>query len=81
MENNNKVKVKFKLDEDHFIFLEIEESKLPSYGEEKLTYDASGNLLMKYCELTLTWEKGRRLKSASNGSESVAYTYEYNLLE
>ena len=36
---------------------------------------------MKYCELTLTWEKGRRLKSASNGSESVAYTYEYNLLE
>ena len=31
---------------------------------------------MKYCELTLTWEKGRRLKSASNGSESVTYTYD-----
>ena len=53
---------------------------MSSYGEEKLTYDAIGNPL-KYCELTLTWEKGRRLKSASNGSESVAYTYEYNLLE
>lgn len=26
MEDNSKVKVKFKLDEDHFIFLEIEES-------------------------------------------------------
>ena len=33
MENNNKVKVKFKLDEDHFIFLEIEESKLPIVKE------------------------------------------------
>ena len=53
---------------------------MSSYGEEKLTYDAIGNPL-KYCELTLTWEKGRRLKSVSNGSESVAYTYEYNLLE
>ena len=29
MENNNKVKVKFKLGEDHFIYLQIEESKLP----------------------------------------------------
>ena len=48
---------------------------MSSYGEEKLTYDAIGNPL-KYCELTLTWEKGRRLKSASNGSESVTYTYD-----
>ena len=33
MENSNKLKVKFKLDEDHFIFLEIEESKLPIVKE------------------------------------------------
>ena len=33
MEDNSKVKVKFKLDEDHFIFLEIEESKLPIVKE------------------------------------------------
>mgnify|MGYP005757996245 FL=1 len=49
--------------------------RLIGYGEEKFEYDAIGNPL-KYCELTLTWEKGRRLKSASNGSESVTYTYD-----
>ena len=49
--------------------------RLIGYGEEKFEYDEIGNPL-KYCELTLTWEKGRRLKSASNGSESVTYTYD-----
>ena len=49
--------------------------RLIGYEEEKFEYDEIGNPL-KYCELTLTWEKGRRLKSASNGSESVTYTYD-----
>ena len=46
---------------------------LTGYGEQTITYDAQGNPL-SYLGHTLTWEKGRQLKSFDNNT----YTYNAN---
>lgn len=51
--------------------------KLTAYNGESITYDAQGNPL-NYLGSTLTWEKGRQLKSLVNGEVSCAYTYNAN---
>ena len=51
--------------------------KLTAYNGESITYDAQGNPL-SYLGSTLTWEKGRQLKSLVNGEVSCAYTYNAN---
>ncbi len=47
--------------------------KLVSYNGQTITYDAGGNPL-SYLGHTLTWEKGRQLKSFDN----ITYTYNAN---
>ena len=51
--------------------------KLTAYNGENITYDAQGNPL-NYLGSTLTWEKGRQLKSLVNSEVSCAYTYNAN---
>ena len=46
---------------------------LTGYGDKTITYDAQGNPV-NYLGHTLTWEKGRQLKSFDN----VTYTYNAN---
>ena len=50
---------------------------LTAYDGEAITYDAIGNPL-SYCNgtrWTFTWVQGRRLASASDGTDSISYTY------
>ena len=47
--------------------------KLTGYGEQTITYDAQGNPI-SYLGHTLTWEKGRQLKSF----DDITYTYNAN---
>ena len=46
---------------------------LTGYGDKTITYDSQGNPV-NYLDHTLTWEKGRQLKSFDN----VTYTYNAN---
>ena len=49
--------------------------KLTAYNGSSISYDAIGNPLSYYNGFTFTWQKGRQLASATNGTTSVTYTY------
>ena len=49
--------------------------KLTAYNGNTISYDAIGNPLSYYNGFTFTWQKGRQLASATNGTTSVTYTY------
>ena len=49
--------------------------KLTAYNGNTITYDQIGNPLSYRNGFTFTWQKGRQLASASNGTNSVSYTY------
>ena len=49
--------------------------KLTAYNGNTITYDQIGNPLSYRNGFTFTWQKGRQLASASNGTTSVSYTY------
>lgn len=48
--------------------------KLTSFNGESITYDEGGNPL-NYMGATLTWEKGRQLKSYSKDNLNITYKY------
>ena len=50
--------------------------QLTSYDGEEIRYDASGNPTT-YRGYTMTWN-GRQLASATNGTNSISYSYEEN---
>ena len=49
--------------------------KLTVYNGNSISYDAIGNPTNYYNGFSFTWQKGRQLASASNGTTSVSYTY------
>ncbi len=49
--------------------------KLTKYNNQTITYDNSGNPLTYYNGWTFTWQKGRQLSGASNGTDTVTYGY------
>ena len=49
--------------------------KLTAYNGNSISYDAIGNPLSYYNGFAFTWQKGRQLASASNGTTSISYTY------
>ena len=49
--------------------------KLTAYNGNTITYDQIGNPLSYRNGFTFTWQKGRQLASATNGTTSVSYTY------
>ena len=49
--------------------------KLTAYNGSSITYDAIGNPTSYYNGYTFTWQKGRQLAGASNGTNTIAYTY------
>ena len=49
--------------------------KLTAYNGNTITYDQIGNPLSYRNGFIFTWQKGRQLASASNGSTTVSYTY------
>ena len=49
--------------------------KLVAFGNELFEYDVLGNPT-KFRGMTATWEKGRRLKSLNDGTNTVQYTYD-----
>ena len=51
---------------------------LTAYDGEALTYDAIGNPLSYYngTRWTFTWEDGRQLATATDGTTNVSYTYD-----
>ena len=48
---------------------------LTAYNGNSISYDAIGNPLSYYNGFSFTWQKGRQLVTASNGSATVTYTY------
>nr|MBQ6241506.1 DUF4329 domain-containing protein [Lachnospiraceae bacterium] len=49
--------------------------KLTSYNGHTITYDAIGNPLQYHNGYTFTWQRGRQLAAANNGTNSISYTY------
>nr|MBQ6242071.1 hypothetical protein [Lachnospiraceae bacterium] len=49
--------------------------KLTSYNSHTITYDAIGNPLQYHNGYTFTWQRGRQLAAANNGTNSISYTY------
>ena len=49
--------------------------KLTAYNGNTITYDQIGNPLSYRNGWNFTWQKGRQLASAANGSTSISYTY------
>ena len=49
--------------------------KLTAYNGSSITYDAIGNPTSYYNGYTFTWQKGRQLAGATNGTNTVSYTY------
>ena len=49
--------------------------KLTAYNGNTITYDQIGNPLSYRNGFSFTWQKGRQLASAANGSTSISYTY------
>ena len=56
-----------------YTYSEVWNDRLAFYDGEQITYDAQGNPL-NYLGHTLTWEKGRQLKSF----DGISYTYNAN---
>ena len=52
--------------------------KLTAYNGNTITYDAIGNPLSYYNGYSFTWTQGRRLASASNGTNTISYAYNSN---
>ena len=53
---------------------------LTAYDGETITYDASGNPLSYYngTRWAFTWENGRSLATATDGTTNISYTYDAN---
>ncbi|MBQ9744288.1 MAG: DNRLRE domain-containing protein [Clostridia bacterium] len=51
------------------------DDKVVSVNGNSITYDAIGNPLSYYNGYQFTWQKGRRLASATRGSSSISYKY------
>ena len=51
---------------------------LTAYDDETITYDASGNPLSYYngTRWAFTWENGRSLSTATNGTNTITYSYD-----
>ena len=51
---------------------------LTAYDGENITYDANGNPTSYYngTRWTLTWENGRQLVTATDGTRQISYTYD-----
>ncbi|MBO4537841.1 MAG: hypothetical protein J5694_03130 [Erysipelotrichaceae bacterium] len=49
--------------------------KLTAYNGNPISYDQIGNPTSYYNGFSFTWQKGRQLASASNGTTTVSYTY------
>ena len=49
--------------------------RLVQYGTETISYDGMGNPTT-YKGLTCTWEKGRQLKSVTDGANTATYSYD-----
>ncbi len=49
--------------------------KLTEYNSHAITYDAIGNPLSYHNNWTFTWQKGRQLAGASNGTDTISYGY------
>ncbi|MBO4873108.1 MAG: hypothetical protein J5496_06805 [Lachnospiraceae bacterium] len=49
--------------------------KLTKYNGTTITYDQIGNPLTYYNGYSFTWTQGRRLASASNGTNTISYAY------
>ena len=49
--------------------------KLTAYNGSSITYDAIGNTTNYYNGYSFTWQKGRQLAGATNGTNTVSYTY------
>ena len=52
--------------------------RLISFGGAGITYDGIGNPLSYYNGYQFTWQNGRELVGATNGSTSVTYQYNYD---
>ncbi len=48
--------------------------QLTKYGSQSITYDAVGNPLT-YRDMTMTWQKGKELKTVNKGGTVSTYTY------
>lgn len=55
---------------------------LTAFDGETITYDASGNPTSYYngTRWTLTWENGRQLVTATDGTRQISYTYDADCL-
>jgi YD repeat-containing protein len=51
---------------------------LTSYAGTTITYDAMGNPLNYRSGMTMTWQNGRRMASATNGGTTTSYMYNEN---
>ena len=51
---------------------------LTAFDGQSITYDEIGNPLSYYngTRWTFTWSNGKRLKTATNGTDTISYTYE-----
>ena len=49
--------------------------KLTAYNGSPITYDQIGNPLSYHNGFSFTWQKGRQLASATDGTTTVSYTY------
>ena len=49
--------------------------KLTAYNGNTISYDQIGNPTSYYNGFSFTWQKGRQLASATNGTATVSYTY------
>ena len=52
--------------------------QLTAYNGDAITYDASGNPLTYRNGMTMTWQGGRELTTATNNGTSIAYSYNKN---
>ena len=52
--------------------------QLTAYNGDVITYDASGNPLTYRNGMTMTWQGGRELTTATNNGTSIAYSYNTN---
>ena len=52
--------------------------QLTAYNGDTITYDASGNPLTYRNGMTMTWQGGRELTTATNNGTSIAYSYNTN---
>ena len=49
--------------------------KLTKYNNQTISYDNSGNPINYRDNWTFTWQKGRQLAGASDGTDTITYGY------